>query len=79
MSLINAGNIGKIRKIYRLTLEDMGALIGVSGVFISYVERGHRNLSSVKAIALQRELDLTPDKLERLIKAYDETLIGVRK
>lgn len=79
MSLINAGNIGKIRKIYRLTLEDMGALIDVSGVFISYVERGHRNLSSVKAIALQRELDLTPDKLERLIEAYEETLIGVRK
>jgi hypothetical protein len=75
LSIVNESNIGRIRAIYRLSCEEAGALMDVSGRFVSFVERGARNLPKNRADMLERRLALTPDKLARLLATYDETSI----
>ncbi|WP_434954025.1 helix-turn-helix domain-containing protein [Paenibacillus polymyxa] len=75
MAIVNESNIGIIRAIYRLSYEELGALMGVSGRFVSYVENGARNLPKVRADMLEKELELTPDKLTRLTEIYRDTLL----
>ncbi|MDR6779673.1 MULTISPECIES: helix-turn-helix domain-containing protein [Paenibacillus] len=75
MTIVNESNIGIIRAVYRLSYEEIGALMGVSGRFVSYVENGARNLPKVRANMLEKKLDLTPDKLTRLTEIYRDTLL----
>jgi transcriptional regulator with XRE-family HTH domain len=75
MSIVNEGNLALIRAVYRLSCEELGALMGVSGRFISHIERGSRNLPQARADRLSEELALTPDKLARLTAVYEETRI----
>lgn len=74
--MVDAEQLAKIRQVYRLSCEEMGALIGVTGRFISFVERGERNLPKARADVLTEELDLTPEKIGRILAIYEETNIG---
>ncbi|MHA7964957.1 helix-turn-helix domain-containing protein [Paenibacillus sp. CAU 1782] len=76
MSIVNERNIAHIRAVYRLSCAEFGALMGVSGRFVSYIERGEKNLPRDRAEQLVRELSLTPSKLERLFTHYEETKLG---
>lgn len=67
MSLINENNLADVRQFYRLSCEEFGALMDVSGRFVSYVERGARNLPDSRAKQLERELSLTPQKLTQIL------------
>src|SRR5690606_6947617 len=47
---ISAVELKKIRKVYRLTLEQMAELLGISAGHLSHVENGHYRLTEkVKA------------------------------
>lgn len=70
---LNGEQLFKIRKVFRLSCEEMGALMNVSGRFVSYVERGQRDLPTTRTAMLTRELDLTPEKVTRLLDIYAET------
>lgn len=61
----------KIRKALGLTLDEMGALINVSGPQLHYIERGNRRLKTEHIALLTRELDLTPERLAHLLAVYD--------
>ncbi|MFD2332260.1 XRE family transcriptional regulator [Cohnella sp. GCM10020058] len=67
MSIVNGDNLGKIRMFYRLSCDEIGALMDVSGRFVSYVERGERILPEYRAMRLEDELGLTPEKLTRIL------------
>ncbi|MFF8783315.1 helix-turn-helix domain-containing protein [Streptomyces sp. NPDC015140] len=72
---INANEARLIRKVYRLTLEDMAALCDVSTSLIHKIENGQRNLSDRVQQRLVNEFELTPDKLARITAIYEETNI----
>lgn len=69
----------KLRKIYRMSCEEFGALMNVTGRFVRFIESGDRKLPQYRADILVRELDLTPEKLARLMATYDETTIDTVK
>lgn len=69
----------KLRKVYRMSCEEFGALMDVTGRFVRFVESGDRKLPQNRADILVRELELTPDKLARLLAIYDETTINAVK
>lgn len=73
--MIDGVTLRKLREVYRSTREDFGALMNVTGRFVSYVESGDRKLPQYRADMLARELELTPDKLARLMAVYEETTI----
>lgn len=72
---INADEARLIRKVYRLTLEDMAALCEVSISLIHKIENGQRNLSDRVQQRLVNEFELTPVKLARITAIYHETNI----
>ncbi|MFR9710269.1 helix-turn-helix domain-containing protein [Paenibacillus sp. MB22_1] len=71
MLKITRSELYKIRKALGLTLDEMGALINVSGPQLHYIERGNRRLKTEHIALLTRELDLTPERLARLLAVYD--------
>lgn len=68
---INRRDLHKIRKALGLTLDEMGALMNVSGPHLHYIERGSRRLRGEHITLLTRELDLTPERLAHLLAVYD--------
>lgn len=68
---INRRDLHKIRKALGLTLDEMGALMNISGPHLHYIEKGSRPLRSDQVGLLMRELDLTPEKLAFLISVYE--------
>lgn len=77
--MITADTIYKLRKVYRLSQAEIGAMCGVSDAFINQIERGKRNVSDRIKLGLIREFELTPDKLARLMAIYEETSIQSRQ
>lgn len=73
--LIEGETLRKVREVYRMNREEFGALMGVTGRFVSYVEAGDRKLPQYRADILAHEIGLTPEKLTRLLAIYDETAI----
>lgn len=55
-----------------MSLEEFGTLLGVSGRFILYVERGERLFPEERQRLLVSELNLTPEKLSKIESIYDE-------
>lgn len=62
----------KIKAVYRLTNEEMGALLGITGPQVSRIINGRRRLTADVAQRLAVELQLTPAKLARILEVYDE-------
>jgi transcriptional regulator with XRE-family HTH domain len=71
--IITADTMHRLRKVYRLTQAELGALCGVSDAFINQIERGKRNVTERIARAINTEFELTQSKLARIIEIYDET------
>lgn len=70
--MLTADNLFKVRKVYRLTQEDIAALADVSTAFINQIERKKRPLSDRVRLKLTEELGITPDRLSRILALYDE-------
>jgi len=69
---ITADDAYRIRKVYRLTLEDMAALCGCSTSLINKIEKKQRSFSEKIMRRLIEELQLTPEKLARILEVYNE-------
>ncbi|MEK6993455.1 helix-turn-helix transcriptional regulator [Paenibacillus sp. FSL K6-1566] len=72
---ITADTMFKLRKVYRLSQAEIGAMCGVSDAFINQIERGKRSLSDRIKHGLIREFELTPEKLARVLAIYEETTV----
>ncbi len=68
---IEGSTLYKIRRTYRLTLMEVGLLADVSAAYIHQIENGKRPASDSVSEKLAEELDLTPDKLARILSIYD--------
>lgn len=69
---ISGDQLYKIRKVYGLSREEIGALIGVSGRFISFIEKDERLFPTTRRDMLVSELELTVSKLARINEIYEE-------
>lgn len=74
---ITAETIYKLRKVYRLSQAEFGAICGVTDALINQIEKGKRNITDRVRTAAIREFELTPAKLARLLDIYSETTITV--
>jgi len=70
---ITPETLSKVRKVYRLTQAEIGALCDVSDAYINMIERGKRPVSDRLRNKLIDELAMTPDKLARILENYEET------
>jgi transcriptional regulator with XRE-family HTH domain len=68
---LKADDMRRIRKVYKLTLQDMAALCDCSTSLMSKIERGDRVLTDSIAMKLVDELQLTIDKVERINEIYE--------
>ncbi|AOK88965.1 helix-turn-helix domain-containing protein [Paenibacillus polymyxa] len=71
--------VGRLRSIYRLSLADMAALLGVSESHLCRVEKGERVMNDGMRQRCINELELSPEKLNRLLSLYDETEVDHHK
>ena len=69
---LTAEQLYKIRKVYRLTQADIGALADVSDAYINQVELGKRKLSRKVNDKIVEELRLSPDKLSQILAVFKE-------
>lgn len=69
---IMADEFYKIRKTYRLSSEEFGSLCDISGAYVNMIEKGKRNLTERVKMRLIEELELTPEKLTRILAIYKE-------
>lgn len=75
MTEITKDTVRKVRKVYRLTLEDMAAIIGISTSYVWRIEHGERPLTANITAKFREEFELTTEKLARLTEIYEETCI----
>lgn len=61
-----------IRQVYRLTLEDMAALLDTSTAGIWRIENGERPLTADMIAKIRKEFDLTADKIQHIYEVYYE-------
>jgi transcriptional regulator with XRE-family HTH domain len=62
----------KIRDFYELSLAEMCELLGVSESHLCRVENGERPVTERMVRNLRDEIDLTPDKLTRILAHESE-------
>ncbi|NMD69599.1 helix-turn-helix transcriptional regulator [Bacillus sp. DNRA2] len=69
---LTANEFRMIRKVYRLSTVEYGALCDISGAYVNYIENNKRNLTDRVRRKLVAELQLTPDKLAQITAVYNE-------
>lgn len=69
---INGTDLFKIREVYRLSGAEMAALVEVSEALIYFIEQGKRVLTERTKQRLIDALELSPDKLKKILSIYDE-------
>lgn len=69
---IKEEEVKKLRKVYRLSQTEFGALAGVSGALICQIESGKRSLTDRVSAAIVDKLGLTVESLGRIMRMYDE-------
>jgi transcriptional regulator with XRE-family HTH domain len=69
---IKADEFYKIRKVYRLSTREFGALCDISGAYVNMIENNKRNLTDRIKRRLIEELELTPEKLAHILEVYNE-------
>ncbi|MED0670209.1 helix-turn-helix transcriptional regulator [Aneurinibacillus aneurinilyticus] len=69
---INTETLYQIRFVYRLSLEELGTLVGVSKSHLHRVEKGERPLSDRLRQGLIEVLELDENKLQRIKNIYYE-------
>uniref|UniRef100_A0AAE9IIH8 Helix-turn-helix transcriptional regulator n=2 Tax=Paenibacillus polymyxa TaxID=1406 RepID=A0AAE9IIH8_PAEPO len=73
--IIDFTTVKKLRLVYRLSLAEMAALLGVSESHLWRVEKGERPINETMRQRCVEELELSPPKLERLTEIYRDTLL----
>lgn len=76
--MIDSDVLHKIRQVYRLTLDEMAALLNVSKSHLCRIEKSERTLTPTIRGHLISEFHLTPDKLAKILRLYDEFSISGR-
>ncbi|MFD2672792.1 hypothetical protein [Marinicrinis sediminis] len=69
---ITPNTIRIIRRVYRLTLEDMAAILNTSAAGMWRIEHDQRPLTADMVAKIKIELELTPAKLQRILEIYNE-------
>lgn len=69
---LTANEFYKVRKVYRLSSAEFGALCDISAPYVNMIENGKRNLTRQVKYRLIDELQLTPEKLARILEIYQE-------
>ena len=69
---ITADDLKVIKDVYRLKLDEIGAMLGVSASYVCHIIRGKRNVTKHISDQIIDRFQLTPEKLERIRAAYDE-------
>ncbi|MFD2615708.1 helix-turn-helix domain-containing protein [Paenibacillus gansuensis] len=64
----------KIRVVYGFTQAEIAQYAGVTDSYINQVFKRKRTLSEKVSHRLIKELNLTPDKLGRILQHYEETV-----
>lgn len=62
-----------IRQVYRLTLEEMAAVLDTSTAGVWRLEHSERPITADIAALIKAEFELTPEKLARVLEIYEET------
>ncbi|MGP4080973.1 helix-turn-helix domain-containing protein [Pseudalkalibacillus sp. R45] len=70
--ILTGKDIHMIREVYRFSCEEFGRRIGVSGSYITMMERGARPVSEEVRRKVKYEFDLTVEKLKSIIDTYNE-------
>ena len=71
---LNGVTLRKIRIAYGLTQADMGALLDCTAGMVNKIERGKYPMTDNIRKAINRELNLTPEKVEALLAEYDRIM-----
>ena len=71
--MLTETSLYQIRKVYRLSQYDVAKITGVSVPMVSMIESGHRRLPEKVANRLTEALQLTPEKIIKLVQFYEET------
>jgi transcriptional regulator with XRE-family HTH domain len=62
-----------IREVYRLTIQDMAALLNISTASMWRIEHGLKPINAEIIEALKMEFELTPEKLAWIYSTYEAT------
>nr|WP_255764025.1 helix-turn-helix transcriptional regulator [Bacillus velezensis] len=71
--MLTETSLYQIRKVYRLSQYDVAKITGVSVPMVSMIESGHRRLPEKVATRFTAALQLTPEKIIKLVQFYEET------
>jgi transcriptional regulator with XRE-family HTH domain len=70
--LITGKELKKIRQVYHMSLTEMSELLGVSAGHLCHIEKGRYRLTEDVKRRLIERLELTPEKVWRILEVYDE-------
>ncbi|WP_332840630.1 helix-turn-helix transcriptional regulator [Bacillus velezensis] len=71
--MLTETSLYQIRKVYRLSQYDVAKITGVSVPMVSMIESGQRRLPEKVANRFTEALQLTPEKIIKLVQFYEET------
>ncbi len=69
---ITALDFARIRHVYHLTMDEYGLLLGITAAYVNNIEKGKCRFTERVKQRLVEELELTPEKLQRILSIYDE-------
>ncbi|WP_169083244.1 helix-turn-helix domain-containing protein [Paenibacillus sp. PL91] len=72
---IDSTVIRRLRELHRKSLAEMASMVGVSESHLFRIEAGQRSITDAFRHRFIAVLDLTPDKLRRLLAMYEDTRI----
>jgi predicted transcriptional regulator len=62
----------RMRSVYRLSMMEWGDLLGISDAYVNQIEKSQRRLTENVVNQLVKELELTEEKLLRILDIYNE-------
>lgn len=69
---ITADDLKVIKDVYRLKLDEIGAMLGVSASYVCRIIRGNRSMTKRVSDRIVERFQLTPEKLDRIHAVYEE-------
>ena len=60
------GNIARIRKSKKLSQEDLCGLAGMDRSYLSEIENGHKNFSTMTLLKIARALEVAPEDILKI-------------
>lgn len=60
------GNIARIRKHKKLSQEDLCGLAGMDRSYLSEIENGHKNFSTMTLLKIARALEVAPEDILKI-------------